>query len=53
MENEDEYVPAMEPTPRNSSELIIPEEFQRVTGYMTQVRSFIIEDIDTFRWSRQ
>ena len=38
-ENEDEYVPAMEQVQNggDTNEIVIPEEFQRVTSYMTQV----------------
>ena len=54
-ENEDEYVPAMEPAHNggNTNQLFIPEEFQRVTSYMTQVRSEKSSDIDAFRCSKQ
>lgn len=41
IENEDEYVPAMSTDSNHfgqrQNQLCIPEEFQRVTGYMTQV----------------
>ena len=37
-ENEDEYVPAIEAVQNGGeNQLVIPEEFQRVTSYMTQV----------------